>query len=53
MLLVEVLLKLGELVQVPVLFPQAITRIPKLLAWRRSISAATKTWGTTAVTISR
>lgn len=52
MLLVEVLLKLGELVQVPVLFPQTFTRIPELLARRRSVSAASKTWRTTAVTTS-
>ncbi len=45
MLLVEVLLKLGELIQVPVFFPQTITRIPKLLALRRSTSAASKAWG--------
>lgn len=53
MLLVEVLLKLGELIQVPVFFPQTITRIPKLLALRRSTSAASKAWGTTVVTTSR
>lgn len=51
MLLVEVLLKLGELVQVPVLFPQTVTWIPKLLARRRTISAASKAWGATAVAI--
>lgn len=48
-LLVEVLLKLRELIQVPVLFPQTVTWIPKLLALRRSISAASKAWGATTV----
>lgn len=52
-LLIEVLLKLGELIQVPVLFPQTVTWIPKLLARRWSISAASKAWGATAVAINK
>lgn len=51
-LLVEVLLKLGKLVKVPVLLSQPLTRVAKL-SWRRSApipsSTTTKTRGPAAI----
>lgn len=47
MLLVEVFLKLGELVQVPVFFPKSITRISKLSSTTSTV--ATKARRTTAI----
>lgn len=42
MLLIEVLLKLGELVQVPVFLPQTLSRIAVLAAATSSATVATK-----------
>lgn len=50
MLLIEVFLKLGELVQVPVFLPQSVTGIAKLSSTATTTTASTETRRPTAIT---